>query len=191
MQVEVCDLSGLLPTPACTHTKLEWFIEGTQPTEYDNFYKQFWIDSLTGQLATDATPAERRQLRTLLDLPVTAQGWARSEGLTLLADLAQGADSDQQSAISLLSPHSNTTYRLDSNFNQSAQQLLVEAAAGQGITDVTLRVDGDLLATLDTVPYRAWWPLAVGEHRFWAQGVTAMGETVLSEVVMITVISEP
>ena len=95
-------------------------------------------------------------------------------------------DSSQGAAISILSPRPNTTYRLDPNFDQSAQQLLVEAAAGQGITNVTLWVDGKLLATLDAAPYQAWWPLTVGEHRFWAQGVTATGETVISETVTVT-----
>jgi membrane carboxypeptidase/penicillin-binding protein PbpC len=190
VQVKVCDLSGLLPSPACPHTKLEWFIDGTQPTEIDTFYKQVWIDTLTSQLATIDTPAERRQLRTVLDVPVAAQGWARSQGLPLLADLAQLADGSQQSAISILSPHPNTTYRLDPNFNQAAQQLLVEAAAGQGITDVTLWVDGSLLARLDTPPYQTWWPLAVGEHRFWAQGVSGAGETVTSVTVTIAVVTE-
>jgi len=190
VQIEVCDLSGLLPTQACPHTKLEWFIEGTEPTEADTFYKQVWIDALTGGLATDTTPAERRQQRTVLDLPVAAQGWARSQGLPLLVDLASSADSAQLPSVSLLSPHPNTTYRLDPNFNQSAQQLLMEAAAGQGITDVTLWVDGNLLATPDAAPYQVWWPLAAGEHRFWAQGVTAAGEILMSEVVTITVVIE-
>jgi membrane peptidoglycan carboxypeptidase len=189
VQVEVCDLSGLLPTPACPHTKLEWFIDGTQPTEHDTFYKQVWIDAATGQLATDSTPAERRQMRTVLDLPVAAQGWARTQGLPLLADLSQSANSNQSAVISVLSPRPNTTYRLDPNFDQSAQQLLVEAAVGQGITNVTLWVDGNLLATPDSAPYQAWWPLAAGEHRFWAQGVTTTGETVTSEVVTITAVS--
>lgn len=190
VQVEVCDLSGLMPTPACPHTRLEWFIEGTQPMEYDTFYKQVWIDTLTGQLATDVTPADRRQSRTVLDLPVTTQGWARAQGLPLLADLASSADFVQGGAISLVSPLPNTTYRLDPNFEQSAQQLLVEAAAGQGLTDVTLWVDGNLLSTLNTAPYQAWWPLAQGEHRFWAQGVTSAGETVTSEMVRITVVTD-
>ena len=191
VQVEVCDLSGLLPTSACPHTKLEWFIDGTQPTEHDTFYKQVWIDAATGQLATDTTPAERRQLRTVLDLPVAAQPWAREQGLPLLADLTSSTDSSQSSAISFLSPRPNATYRLDSNFEQSAQQLLVEAAAGQGITNVTLWVDGNLLATPDSAPYQAWWPLAAGEHRFWAQGVTTTGETVTSETMKVTVIPKP
>jgi hypothetical protein len=109
--------------------------------------------------------------------------------LPLLADLSQSANSNQSAVISVLSPRPNTTYRLDPNFDQSAQQLLVEAAVGQGITNVTLWVDGNLLATPDSAPYQAWWPLAAGEHRFWAQGVTTTGETVTSEVVTITAVS--
>jgi len=56
-----------------------------------------------------------------------------------------------------------------------------------GITQVTIWVDGTPLATLDTSPYQAWWQLSMGEHRFWATGVTVNGETVTSEVVTITV----
>jgi membrane peptidoglycan carboxypeptidase len=188
VQVEVCDLSGLLPTPACPHTRLEWFIEGTEPTEYDTYYQQVWIDALTGQLATEATPPERRQPRTVLDLPLEAQNWAREQGLTLVGDLAQSVTSDRLSVISLLSPLPNTTYRIDPNFEQSAQQVLVEAAAGQGVSNITLWVDESLLARLDSAPYQAWWPLAPGEHRFWAEGVTANGETIMSEVITITVV---
>lgn len=190
VQVEVCDLSGLLPTPTCPHTKMEWFIEGTEPTETDTFYKRVWVDSLTGQLATDATPSERRQTLTVLDLPMAAQGWAHGQGLPLLADLSISADNSRQSVIYLISPHPNTTYRLDPNFDQNAQQILVEAATGQGITEVTLWVDGNLLAKYSSVPYQAWWPLTVGEHRFWAKGVGATGEMVISEVVTITVVTD-
>ena len=43
-QIEVCALSGLLPTPACPHTRMEWFIAGTEPTRTDTFYRQAWID---------------------------------------------------------------------------------------------------------------------------------------------------
>jgi hypothetical protein len=68
---------------------------------------------------------------------------------------------------------------------------LVEAAAGQGVTNVTLWVDGEFLARLDTSPYQAWWPLTPGEHRFWAESVTATGKTMTSEVVTIAVVAEP
>ena len=47
-RVEVCALSGLLPTPACANRVREWFIDGTEPTEPDPYYQTL-----------DARPAHR------------------------------------------------------------------------------------------------------------------------------------
>jgi membrane carboxypeptidase/penicillin-binding protein PbpC len=190
IQVEVCDLSGLLPTSACLHTRMEWFIAGTEPTLTDTFHQQMWIDMLTNSLADDSTPLERRKSIAVLDLPVEVQAWARGQGLPLLADYVQASSvgSGQVDQLVLLSPPANTTYRIDPNFDPSAQQLEIEAAVGRGISQVTIWIDGNLLTTLSSAPYRAWWSLAAGEHRFWAQGVNAQGEIVKSDVSTIMVL---
>ncbi len=191
-QVEVCDLSGLLPTSACPHTRTEWFIAGTEPTRTDNFYQQVWIDALTNSLANDSTPVERRKSVTVLDLPVEAQNWAREQGLPLLTDLVQAGNniSQQPDQLVLLSPPPNTTYRIDPDFDLSSQQLQIEVEAGGEISQVTIWVDGNLLMTLSSPPYQAWWTLSAGEHRFWAQGTNANGEIVKSEVATITVLGK-
>lgn len=189
-QLEVCDLSGLLPTLACSHTRTEWFIPGTTPTQPDSFYRQIWIDPLTNTLATDSTPLERRQSLTVLDLPVEAQAWARSQGLPLLVDYSQEASSTQAGELVLVSPRPNTTYRITPNLDPSAQQLMLEALAGQGVSQVTFWVDGNLLASVLESPFQVWWPLSAGEHQIWAQGVNASGGTIKSVVVTITVIGE-
>jgi len=49
-------------------------------------------------------------------------------------------------------------------------------------------VDENLLTTLSSPPYQAWWTLSAGEHRFWAEGVNGNEETVKSDVVIIRVI---
>ncbi len=187
-QLEVCDLSGLLPTSACSHTRTEWFIPGTQPTQPDTFYRQIWIDALTRSPATDSTPPDRRESITVLDLPVEAQPWARSQGLPLLVDYSGKNISTQTDSLVLVSPRPNTTYQITPNLEPSAQQLLLEAVAGQGISNVTFWVDGKLLASVSESPYQAWWPLSAGEHQIWVQGVNASGETIKSDVVTITVI---
>jgi len=191
-QVEVCDLSGLLPTPACPRTHREWFIAGTEPTRYDNVYQQVWIDSQTGELADAATPSARRQRITALDLPVQAQPWARGLGLTLLADLSRADDSSQATTnqLALISPRPNTTWRITSDINQTAQQLAVEAVAGQGFVKINIWVDGTLLATFSGPPYQAWWPLTVGQHSFRVEGITSTGETVSGPSVEISVVTE-
>ena len=67
VQVEVCTLSGALPTPDCPYTRREWFIRGTEPTAYDTFYQSMTLDAATGLPADDATPSERRIQQVFLD----------------------------------------------------------------------------------------------------------------------------
>jgi penicillin-binding protein 1C len=188
-QVQVCALSGLLPTSACSYTRTEWFIAGTEPTQKDTYYQQIWIDLLTNSLADDATPVERRESITALDLPVEAQNWAREQGLPLLTDFSQAANNTSQTSndLLLISPPPNTTYRIDPDFDPASQQLEIEAAAGGGISQVTIWVDGNPLTTFSSPPYQAWWTLAAGEHHFWAEGVNTNGETIKSDVITITV----
>ncbi len=187
-QAEVCDLSGLLPTPACAHTRTEWFIDGTQPTQKDSYYQQVTIDALTGVLASDRTPPAQRKQIIVLDLPVDAQQWARSVGLPLLADLQQQSDFVRPNSLALVSPTPDTTYRITNDIDAAAQQISVEAVAAQPFSKVTLYVDGTPLQSFIVAPYQAWWPLAPGQHRFYAEGVTAGGDVVRTDEITITVV---
>jgi len=187
----VCDLSGLLPTPICPHTRLEWFILGTEPSQADTYYQQVWVDALSGLPTTAATSPTQRKSLIVLDLPIEAQPWARAQGLPLLTDLrSQGSDLDSHQAnnLALISPAPNTTFRLTSGLPPSAQQIEVEAVAGQSISHVTIWVDGNELADFSRSPYQAWWNLSSGEHKFWVQGLTQNGEMAKSDVVIVTVL---
>ncbi len=189
--VEVCAVSGLLPTSACRNTHAEWFISGTEPTQTDSTYQQVWIDTLTNSLANDATPIERRKSVDVLNLPVEAQNWARSQGFSLLTDFSQPTEniSQQENQLVLLSPLPNTTYRIDPNLDLSMQQIKIEATAGNEFSQVTFYVDGNPLTTVASAPYQAWWTLSAGEHTFWAEGVKSNGESVKSAIVTITVVN--
>ncbi|MFZ5821593.1 MAG: penicillin-binding protein 1C [Chloroflexota bacterium] len=182
-RLAVCDLSGLLPTPACQspqhgeHTRQEWFIPGTEPAQPDNVYVQIWLD-----------PLETLSL-VVLDLPPQAGAWARAQGLPLLADYANAPASSGETSLVLASPRPNTVYQIASNIDISTQRLLLEALAGAGVAQVTFWVDGEFLAGASGMPYQAWWPLQVGEHTFWAQGVDASGGQVKSDAVTVTVLA--
>jgi penicillin-binding protein 1C len=187
-QVEVCDLSGLLPSEACAHTRLEWFINGTQPTQTDSFYQKVWVDALTNSLANDLTPPDRRKAIIALNLPVEAQPWARAQGLPLVVDFKQNTSSQNANSLLLTSPTPNTTYHITADLNLSSQQLEVDADANQVFSKVTIYVDGNPLATFSNPPYQTWWTLSAGDHSFWVEGVNVNGETVKSAVVNITVV---
>ncbi len=191
VEEEVCFLSGLLPTPDCPYRRWEWFIEGTQPTQADTFYRQVQIDTASGLLADANTPPERRHTTTVLDLPPAAQTWARAEGLTLLSDLLAASGDETSTNVSaplrLTSPTQGSVYRLSPGMDADAQRIIVEAVAEAGLSQISLWMDGILLGTFEEGPYRLWWPLAEGMHEVWAEGYSQTGERVLSEHVIFTV----
>ncbi|NOH02348.1 MAG: hypothetical protein HND47_10555 [Chloroflexi bacterium] len=189
-QVEICALSGLLPTEFCEHTTLEWFIEGTQPAQPDGFYRQVWIDRTTGAPAVNSTPAEFRQPLIVLDLPLEAQAWARAQGLPLLADYS-AATQDGESRLLVQSPLPGSTYVIYSGIERAAQQIQIRAVGEAGISNVTLWMDGAMLASFSAPPYETWWMLAEGEHRIWFEGVSVSGERIKSSEVKIVVLPEP
>jgi membrane peptidoglycan carboxypeptidase len=72
----VCNLSGLLPTSFCP-TVSEIFIDGTQPTIFDNLYQEFAINRETGRLATIYTPPELIDRELFIIYPEAAADWVR------------------------------------------------------------------------------------------------------------------
>jgi penicillin-binding protein 1C len=188
LQLNVCTYSGRLATALCDKTHLEWFIPGTQPTQADTVYRQVWVDSATGLLANQATPLNQRRQVVVLDIPPTAQRWAHSQGIPLLSDLsAAPAAVSQAGNLVMISPEPDSNYRISDKLALSDQQLPIETAAGQGVSGISLWVDGRQLGICDSAPYLLWWQLSAGAHQFWAQGVSADGGKVKSEVIEITV----
>ena len=193
VHVEVCELSGMLPTPACPYRRWEWFIEGTQPTQPDRLFQQVQVDRLTGLMADASTPPERLITQAVLDLPPQAAPWAHAQGLKLLVDLSPAAQAaaggpgsignltQLDAPLRLVSPAQGSIYRLAQGYDPAAQRVLVEAVGEAGLQDVSLWVDGNLIAHFDQSPYQVWWQLAPGTHQAWAQGNRANGERVSSE----------
>jgi len=170
LQVDVCDLSGLLPTEACPHIKTEWFIDGTQPTAFDTFYQR----SAAGQI--------------VLNIPIEAQAWARSHGLLVVDDA--NLIPRTTSGLTLTSPTDNTTYRITPDLDLSAQQLAFSMLRIPDLVQVTFFVDDVALTTLSAPPTscQTWWTLSLGVHHFWVEGVTTSGEIVKSNEVTVRVV---
>jgi membrane carboxypeptidase/penicillin-binding protein PbpC len=181
VQVEVCTLSGLLPGDTCPYTRREWFIPGTQPTTTDTFYVRVAVDTLTGLPADATTPPDRIEQRVYLDLPPQAHDWARSESLPLLPDsLAGRGETAALNELLVVSPEPQTVYQLDPGLPLDAQRVRVVAVGPPGLQNVTLTIDDQPLATIETPPFEAYWTLAVGEHVARAEGTTATGESIES-----------
>ncbi|MCC6261534.1 MAG: transglycosylase domain-containing protein [Anaerolineales bacterium] len=79
----VCDPSGLLPSKQCPNLVTEYFLNGNEPIQADDLYRQFAINRETGLLATVFTPPELVETHTFILAPENARDWARSAGLAI------------------------------------------------------------------------------------------------------------
>lgn len=182
VRAEVCATSGLLPTPYCPRTRWEWFIEGTVPTRPDNLYQPFVVDRRTGLLADEHTPAEDREERVYLILPVEARDWALRQGIPqppLAAHLVSG----QIDEARLLSPDPYTVFRLTPLLPIELQRIRLRVAVPADTAQVTYWLDDVPLATLDAAPFEYWWTLQPGEHTLYAVITRADGTTVTTDTV--------
>jgi 1A family penicillin-binding protein len=204
VRVEVCSLSGKLPSPHCPHRKTELFIAVTEPREYCTMHRPVQIDITTGMLATGACPPEQVVERVYTFLPAEAVEWGRKQGIPqppteycpLHSEAGMQDDrvpiSNLQSPISIVmtSPDPFSVFRLSPTLPLGDQQIEVAARPAEEtvVSKLTLYVDGEPLAELATPPYRSLWPLTPGEHAFHAEGYDATGSRLTSEPVYVTVI---
>ncbi len=81
--IQVCDPSGMLPTPACPNLVVDVFLSGYEPVQGDTLHKTYAINRETGLLATVFTPSQLVEERVFLVAPPEAQEWAAASGLAV------------------------------------------------------------------------------------------------------------
>ncbi len=81
--ITVCDPSGMLPTKECPSLVSEVFLNGSEPIQADNLYREFDVNRETGLLATVFTPPELIETHVYLLVPENARDWALSAGLDI------------------------------------------------------------------------------------------------------------
>ena len=81
----VCADSGALPGEACPQQREELFAaeRGPLPAAYD-LWQRVRVDKLTGQLASEFTPAERVETRDVAIFPERYREWAAAHGYPVL-----------------------------------------------------------------------------------------------------------
>jgi membrane carboxypeptidase/penicillin-binding protein PbpC len=174
IHVEVCALSGMLPTPDCAVRRNEWFLDGSAPTQPDTWYR-------------------REGGRVVLDLPLELRAWALAQGWPLLnARTAPEADSVQAPAPGLIvtRPDNGAVIRIDPALPRLVQRLPIEVRANNAaIQRIELVLaDGRVLATLPGEGGRVFWTLETGVMRLTARGVLADGRVLESDPVRVTVV---
>jgi membrane carboxypeptidase/penicillin-binding protein PbpC len=181
VQQEVCALSGLLPTPACPLRRMEWFIEGTVPTQPDNLYQTFAIDRETGLLADETTPPQNRVDQVFIVLPQEARDWAVRNGVRQPPIGAYIITPDEGEGLRLLEPDPHTSFEISPITPIETQRLRLTVGVPPGTQSVTYIMDGEVLGTVDSEPWVLWWTLEYGEHELVATALLGDGTEQTSE----------
>ncbi|MDQ7024433.1 MAG: penicillin-binding transpeptidase domain-containing protein [Anaerolineae bacterium] len=187
IRLEVCALSGLLPTDNCPLRRVEWFIPGTEPTKFDNYYQTFAIDRNTGLLADESTPQANIILETVVVLPQEARDWAIRTGLRLPPSGALIDVSDDDVGVRLLEPDPYTVFELSPVLPRENQRLRLTVATPQNTESVIYTLNGDVIGTADRSPWVVWWMLEVGEHELIAESTLSDGTIERSEPILFRV----
>ncbi len=195
VRIEICALSGALPSQACPYRKWEWFIEGTQPTEQDTLYQMVAIDSVTGFPAQEETPIEQRTQILTMDLPPQAHAWAQSQGIVLYQELTSSSESsivvERTPDLRVLTPASGSVFHLAPNIDPTSQRILISVASQVDVQSLSFYVDNQVIGQKRKAPYQSWWALLPGEHQIWVEALARDGSTLTSEVINISVLSGP
>lgn len=199
-QIEICTLSGNLPSADCPYTRLEWFLNGTEPSQEDWFYRNVRIDNQSGMLATSRTPGGRTSELIVLDLPPAAHSWARQQNIPLLADLeaAQtemvladhlGRDSVSNDGpiLAITSPAPNVIYRIAPSLPAEVQKIEIKAISDLDGAEIMLLLNGQPLETFAQPPYSTFWQLEVGRYDLVVQAIFEDGSIEESEPIFFEV----
>lgn len=181
VRAEVCAISGLLPTEACPKRLWEWFIDGTVPTEYDTMYQKFEIDTRSGLLATDETPAEYRTEKTYLVLPLEARDWAARQGIEPPPVGAVAIETRPEEPLRLLAPDPYTHFQLTPLTPANTQRIKLSVITPPNTLSISYWLNGQPLMTLKDGVFDYWWPLEAGAHELVAKAVLDNGETLESQ----------
>jgi len=190
VQVEVCAISGKLPTELCPHRSLEWFVRGTEPAEVDDWYQLLRVDAETGLLADENTLPERVEEQVYLVLPVELQAWGREQGIPApppAAAAVTGGAGESDALLTITSPDDGVVYHISSAVPREQQQIQLTAVARVPLAQVTFLLDNRPIASVE-YPFEVYWALQPGRRQLVAVGTTAEGDQLRSAPVAFEVL---
>jgi penicillin-binding protein 1C len=193
---EICELSGKIPTENCQERVYELFSQNSVPTELDDYYKLFTINTQNDKIVPEECinnyPADMLAQKVLVAYPPELQKWAEGKGLALpqfepCSDPFEYSDTytndyppEQTSAISIESPANNDEYILTSTLPLDDQKVPFRVNVPYNTLEVKFFVDGDFVGSRDEKPYTYLWLPKKGRHKVKVETVLSDGGLVES-----------
>jgi len=201
-QVEVCAISGLLPGDLCPERVIDWFVQGYEPKNIDNYYQKLSIYEPNGHVihkeCLDRYNPSSIKEKVMIAYPVELQKWAAEKGFPVATyepcDAASdysnassgGYANDQAPKVLFDTPKQNDEYLLDSTLPLDAQKVPFRITVPLNTQKISYFVDGKNVATLDSQPFTYLWLGTKGTHKVKAVAEVENGTKVeSSEIIFI------
>jgi penicillin-binding protein 1C len=179
--VSICALSGKPANSDCPDVFLEYFREGTEPHDTCRVHIRFKVDKLSGEIATEATPARRVESRLFTVLGGEYAAWADRQGFGKPPVPLDA--SSLRAEISLVNPRAGARFLIDPDVPRAFQSIALRAEVEPFVPEVVWYVDGREYRRVP-YPYETRWNLTEGTHSFQARFPNAHVE---SKVVSVQV----
>lgn len=206
-QIEICALSGKLPTELCQDRIYEWFVSGSEPQKPDDYFQKFTILKQTGLIVAPECvkeyPSSAIEEKVLVAYPPAFQGWAHDNKLQLPAmvpcalskDLTSGypngyaqPQKGEEDGLTITNPRPNDEYELDSHLPIQSQKIPFTVLATLNTQTLSYFIDGEKATTIQEAPFSYLWIPTKGKHTLRAEATLASGEKIMSEEVSFLIL---
>lgn len=156
---QVCETSGELPGPVCTHTRTELFDSRHLPPGPCSLHREVTFDRRTGTVARGEVPEPYLERRIYCVYPPLYRAWALAQGIP---QPPPGFDSGQpQADVAIAFPDDRAVFRLERDLPLRYQKLHARVLVPDWCERVEWQI-GDEKCVVQTRPFDLWWTLRRG-----------------------------
>ncbi|PIE05792.1 MAG: penicillin-binding protein 1C [Sorangium cellulosum] len=186
-QVEICGLSGELPTPACTRRHQELFVRGTAPTRPCSMHTMVEVDTRNGLRAGPGCSREYVRTDIFEVYGARFNAWAQASRRPLAPTQwspqcpGQGDLNDSGPRLAIRYPYPGAVFFQDPSMPDTMQGVVVRADAPAQVGQLTLMVDGRRHGIMGP-PFERVLRLTSGRHEVWVEADERRSRPVAFEV---------
>ena len=177
-RVEVCALSGGLPTRHCPHRRTSWFIPGRSPIEPCQLHRNVALDAQGQRTCPGGPPVAREELFEVWSSDLARQLAAAGLPRRALPPLAPGcrdAESARGQSPRITSPLAGVTYKLRTRRDTDDSTLALQAVTGGDASDLFWFADKTFIGRTARGQTLFWRPPVSGQ--FTVRAVDDLGRS--------------
>ena len=179
-RIEVCALSGGLPTAHCPHRRLSWFIPGRSPIAPCDIHRSVALDAQGRQTCDGGPPVAQTEVFEVWSSDLARQFIAAGlprRPLPPMAPGCDGRDAGRGPAPKITSPLAGVTYQLRGRSDPHADRatLALQAVTGGDASEIFWFADRTFLGRVGRGETLFWKP--PGGGRFTVRAVDDLGRS--------------